>query len=234
MKKKYQKTQLFLVIFGLMLIVSTYLYYPYIKEEELKKTENLLDQEIKVDDGEEQGTNFENVEYKGIYDLDKPFTVKSEKALILNKDPAIVYMENMRVLLYLADSRVVTIQSDFGKYNKNTYDLFFESNVTSTDGKTKIYSGNLELLATENVVKIYNDVIVNDVTGSLRADSVDYDFETRYFKISMFDEDRVKMKVIKWARLKNLKLPNIKKKLSLFCKWKVSPKSTAAKVFWEI
>ena len=108
-----------------------------------------------------------------------------------------MYMENMRVLLYLADSRVVTIQSDFGKYNKNTYDLFFESNVTSTDGKTKIYSGNLELLATENVVKIFNDVIVNDVTGSLRADSVDYDFETRYFKISMFDEDRVKMKVIK-------------------------------------
>ena len=50
----------------------------------------------------------------------------------------------------------------------------------------------------------------------------------------IFDEDRVKMKVIKWARLKNLKLPNIKKKLSLFCKWKVSPKSMAAKVFWEI
>tara|TARA_B100000029_G_scaffold513577_2_gene613595 strand:+ start:274 stop:861 length:588 start_codon:yes stop_codon:yes gene_type:complete len=195
MKKKYQKTQFFLVIFGLMLIVLTYFYYPNIKDEKLKKTENILNEEI---DGEEgQGTTFENVEYKGIYDLDKPFTVKSEKALILNKDPAIVYMENMRVLLYLTDSRVVTIQSDFGKYNKDTYDLFFESNVTSTDGKTKIYSENLELLATENLVKIYNDVIVNDVTGSLRADRVDYDFETRYFKISMFDEERVKMKVIK-------------------------------------
>ncbi len=195
MKKKYQKTQFFLVIFGLMLIVLTYFYYPNIKDEKLKKTENFLNEEI---DGEEgQGTTFENVEYKGIYDLDKPFTVKSEKALILNKDPAIVYMENMRVLLYLTDSRVVTIQSDFGKYNKDTYDLFFESNVTSTDGKTKIYSENLELLATENLVKIYNDVIVNDVTGSLRADRVDYDFETRYFKISMFDEERVKMKVIK-------------------------------------
>ena len=195
MKKKYQKTQFFLVIFGLMLIVLTYFYYPNIKDEKLKKTENFLNEEI---DGEEgQGTTFENVEYKGIYDLDKPFTVKSEKALILNKDPAIVYLENMRVLLYLTDSRVVTIQSDFGKYNKDTYDLFFESNVTSTDGKTKIYSENLELLATENLVKIYNDVIVNDVTGSLRADRVDYDFETRYFKISMFDEERVKMKVIK-------------------------------------
>ena len=195
MKKKYQKTQFFLVIFGLMLIVLTYFYYPNIKDEKLKKTENILNEEI---DGEEgQGTTFENVEYKGIYDLDKPFTVKSKKALILNKDPAIVYMENMRVLLYLTNSRVVTIQSDFGKYNKDTYDLFFESNVTSTDGKTKIYSENLELLATENLVKIYNDVIVNDVTGSLRADRVDYDFETRYFKISMFDEERVKMKVIK-------------------------------------
>ena len=54
-------------------------------------------------------------------------------------------------------------------------------------------------MATENSVEIYNNVILNYTTGSLRADKIDYNFETKYFKVSMFDDKTIKMKVIKWA-----------------------------------
>ena len=94
-----------------------------------------------------ESTAFENIEYKGIYDLNKPFKVKSEKAYILNEDPDIVYMQNMHVILYLNDERIVNITSDKGKYNKVTYDCFFEQNVKATDGSTKIFAENLDLLA---------------------------------------------------------------------------------------
>ena len=53
------------------------------------------------------------------------------------------------------------------------------------------------MLATENSVKIYNDVFLDHPAGDLFADKVDYDFETKYFKVSMFEDDPVKMKVIK-------------------------------------
>ena len=195
MKKQQQKTQLVLIFIGFFLILLTYFYYPYMEKNKLLKDQSAReDSEITLEDA--PLTAFENIEYQGLYDLDKPFSVKSEKAHILDDEPDIVYMTNMNVVLYLKDERIVRIISNRGRYNKATYDCFFEEDVRATDGETKIFSENLDLLATENFVKIYNSVKLNHSTGSLRADKIDYDFETKYFKVSMFDDSVVKMKVI--------------------------------------
>jgi len=145
----------------------------------------------------DQMTTFEKVKYNGLYDLDKSFTVEAEKAYILNEESDVVYMTNMHVILYLSDGRTINIMSNKGKYNKLTYDCFFEQNVRATDGEIKIFAKNLDLLATKNFVDIYNEVYLIYPTASLRADKIDYDFETKYFKVSMFDDNAVKMKVTK-------------------------------------
>ena len=195
MKKQQKKMQLVLIFIGFFLILLTYFYYPYMEKNKLLKDQSAReDSEITLEDA--PLTAFENIEYQGLYDLDKPFSVKSEKAHILDEEPDIVYMTNMNVVLYLKDERTVRIISNRGRYNKATYDCFFEEDVRATDGETKIFSENLDLLATENFVKIYNSVKLNHSTGSLRADKIDYDFETKYFKVSMFDDSVVKMKVI--------------------------------------
>ena len=195
MKKQQQKMQLVLIFIGFSLILLTYFYYPYMEKNKLLKDQSAReDLEKTLEDA--PLTAFENIEYQGLYDLDKPFSVKSEKAHILDEEPDIVYMTNMNVVLYLKDERIVRIISNRGRYNKATYDCFFEEDVRATDGETKIFSENLDLLATENFVKIYNNVKLNHSTGSLRADKIDYDFETKYFKVSMFDDSLVKMKVI--------------------------------------
>ena len=195
MKKQQQKMQLVLIFIGFFLILLTYFYYPYMEKNKLLKDQSAReDLEKTLEDA--HSTSFENIEYQGLYDLDKPFSVKSEKAHILDEEPDIVYMTNMNVVLYLKDERIVRIISNRGRYNKATYDCFFEEDVRATDGETKIFSENLDLLATENFVKIYNSVKLNHSTGSLRADKIDYDFETKYFKVSMFDDSVVKMKVI--------------------------------------
>ena len=195
MKKQQQKMQLVLIFIGFFLILLTYFYYPYMEKNKLLKDQSAReDLEETLEDA--HSTTFENIEYQGLYDLDKPFSVKSEKAHILDEEPDIVYMTNMNVVLYLKDERIVRIISNRGRYNKATYDCFFEEDVRATDGETKIFSENLDLLANENFVKIYNSVKLNHSTGSLRADKIDYDFETKYFKVSMFDDSLVKMKVI--------------------------------------
>ena len=195
MKKQQKKMQLVLIFIGFFLILLTYFYYPYMEKNKLFKDQSAReDLEKTLED--DHSTTFENIEYQGLYDLDKPFSVKSEKAHILDEEPDIVYMTNMNVVLYLKDERIVKIISNRGRYNKVTYDCFFEEDVRATDGETKIFSENLDLLATENFVKIYNSVKLNHSTGSLRADKIDYNFETKYFKVSMFDDSVVKMKVI--------------------------------------
>ena len=196
MKKKQRQIQLVLISIGLLLFVLTYLYYPNIDKDKLLKDQSIYKDFETVGAGD-QITVFEDVEYKGLYDIDKPFKVKSETAYILNEEPDIVYMKNMHVILYLNDERIINIESDKGRYNKVTYDCFFEQNVKATDGSIKIYAENLDLLATENFAEIYNNVNLDYATGYLLADKIDYNFETKYFKVSMFDDKAIKMQVIR-------------------------------------
>ena len=192
--KKQHKAQLTLLLTGLMLFVLTYVYYPNLNKNKILRNQT-VQEDAKGSLDSKRDTSFENVKYKGFYNLDKLFTVEAEKAYILNEEPDVVYMTDMHVILYLNDGRIVNITSITGRYNKKTYDCFFENNVRATDGETEIFSENLDLLAAENSVEVYNDVSLNYTTGSLRADKIDYNFETKYFKISMFDDKKIKMKI---------------------------------------
>ena len=195
MKKKQRGVQFILVSIGLLLIIATYFYYPSIKKDKILKDQSVNKDSQKVENIG-QSTSFENLEYKGLYNLDKPFRVKSKEAYILGQEPDIVYMKNMHVILHLSDNRVVEITSLRGRYNKENYNCFFEQDVLATDGEIIITAKNLDLLATENIMKIYNDVNLDNATSFLQADKIDYNFETKYFKVSMFDDKAIKMKVI--------------------------------------
>ena len=193
MKRKQQKAQLVLISIGLLLILLTYLYYPYMNKNKLQDDQFVQkDSEKTLNDAQ---STFENVEYEGITSNMQRFSIKSENAYILDANPNLVFMKKVRVELYLKDGRIVNIISDRGRYHKESHDCWFEENVVADDGETKIFANNLDLLATENFVKIYQQVKLIHPTGTLQADQVDYDFETKYFKVSMFDEKTVKMKV---------------------------------------
>jgi len=197
MKSKQGGVQLILISIGLLLFVLTYLFYPNIKNKNKLSKDQRIVEDIEKITGQTQSTAFEKLEYKGLYDFNKPFKVKSEKAYIFNEEPDIVYMDQMQVILNLSDERIVIITSDKGRYNKRTYDCFFEQNVKATDENTKIYADNLDLLATRNSVEIYNNVSLYYTAGNLQADKINYDFETKHFNVSMYDDKAIKMKVIR-------------------------------------
>ena len=185
--------QLSLISIGLFLILATYFLYPkFVKEGVVEDNMTKTD----ISDGKERNT-FENVEYKGFYDIDKSFNVKSEKAHILTEEPDVIYMTEMHVTLDVNDGRTIIITSDNGRYNKVTYDCFFENNVKAVDGETTVIADNIDLLATEDSAIVYNNVFLTNDKSSLRADKVYYDFETKYYQISMFSDEKVKIKLIK-------------------------------------
>tara|TARA_B100000029_G_scaffold184427_1_gene182006 strand:+ start:1200 stop:1796 length:597 start_codon:yes stop_codon:yes gene_type:complete len=198
MKINQKTVQIALITFGIFLILATYFIYPKIlkdkKLSEIKK-EKPVENIISVDNKE--ANVFENVEYQGIYDLNNNFTIKSEKAHIFNEEPDMVYMKYMSATIYMSDGRVITITSDSGKYNKINYDCFFEKNVKAQDHKTVILSDNLDLLSTEDYASVYNNVILTSDNGSLKADKINYNFDTELYEISMFDDNAVKIKITK-------------------------------------
>ena len=194
MKKNQRGMQFGLISIGLFLIIATYFYFPSIKKDKILKNQS-ANKEPQKTQGIDESTYFENLEYKGLYDLDKPFSVKSEDAYIVSEEPDIVYMKNMHVILYLSENRTVEITSLKGRYNKENYNCFFDQDVLATDGETVITANNIDLLATKNIMKIYNNVNLNNTTSSLQADKIDYNFKTKYFKVSMFDDKEIEMQV---------------------------------------
>ena len=196
MKRSRKIVQLSLISIGFFLILVTYFLYPKIIESKFIKEETTKDKIVKTED--DNINMFENVEYKGIYNIDKPIVVTAEKARVLTEKPEIIFMTNMRVTLHIDDEKIIIITSDRGIYNKITYDCFFEENVEAADGETLILADNLDLLASEDSATVYNNVVLTNDRGSLRADKVDYDFETKYYHVYMFDNKKVKIKLIKW------------------------------------
>ena len=195
MKRSKKIVQLSLISIGFFLILVTYFLYPKIIESKFIKEETAKDKIVKTED--DNINMFENVEYKGVYNIDKSIVVTAEKALVLTEKPEIIFMTNMRVTLHIDDEKIIIITSDRGSYNKITYDCFFEENVEAADGETLILADNLDLLASEDSATVYNNVVLTNDRGSLRADKVDYDFETKYYHVSMFDNKKVKIKLIK-------------------------------------
>ena len=198
MRRQEKRILTSLLFIGFFLILLTYFYFPYAKKNKSLVEKNIQENLPLISENTDGSTSFENLEYQGLYNIDKKFIVRSKKAKINKDEPDIVHMNNMHVILYLKDGRIVNIYSESGRYNKANYDCFFEKNVKATDGETNIFSENLDLLGNESSVKIYNNVRINYPTGSLlRGDIISYDFEKKHFKVSMFDDERVKMKILK-------------------------------------
>ena len=201
MTKKRKTIQLMLTFVGVFLILITYILYPKIGEKKVSERKSVIiesENDKEISDAKNKDNTFENVEYKGLYDFDKPFTVKSDKAYILSDEEDIVYMTRMEVTLSMKDGRVIVITSEKGSYNKKTYDCFFQENVKATDGKTIITSKNLDLIASEDFASVYNDVVIKNDGSHLKADKVDYNFVSKKYNFSMFENaKKVKVKIIK-------------------------------------
>jgi len=195
MTKGKKITQLTLVFIGLFLILVTYFLYPKIIEKSEEK--EIISQKENIKSEDDLINKFENVEYAGVYSLNNNFKVGSEEAYILEEEPDLVYMKKMKVIISMNDGRIVTITSDRGKYNKATYDCYFIDNVKAADEETIIVAENIDLLATQDLATVYNNVYLTNDNGSLKADKVKYDFETRYYQISMFNNQKVKVNLIK-------------------------------------
>ena len=96
--KKQNKIQLTLLLTGLMLFILTYIYYTNLNKDRFLKNKTVQeDEEVSLDG--KRDTSFENVKYKGFYNLDKLFTVEADKAYIRSEEADVVYMSNMQLIL---------------------------------------------------------------------------------------------------------------------------------------
>ena len=188
--------QIILLSFGLMLIVVTYFLYPQTK---LKQTEIHLNktEEESVEYQKEKTNVFENVEYKGFDANNNSFVIVAKNAHTEEEDPNLIYMRGVKSTFFFKDGRVVVITSETGTYDKVNNDMSFQTNIKITDGIDTITADNADFLSSKSLALIYDNIEYNSYRGLLKADNIHYDLQEKILKISMNDDKKIKMKLIK-------------------------------------
>ena len=192
MKNKKKIFQLSLIFIGLIIIFFTYFFNlekkqpsDIVTETETKENEEFL----------EEGVNrFENVEYKGIDNTGNKFTIGSQFAEFKKEKPELIFMENVECFFTFKDNTVLLISSKKGIYNNISNDMQFSEDVKMDYLENTIFSDRANFNNYENQLLIAGNVRGDGPTTNLKADELDFDLNTKDLKISMYSEERVKIK----------------------------------------
>jgi len=188
--------QIILLVFGLMLIVITYFLYPQSKERQIES--NLDKIEEKTPEIQKEQINvFENVEYKGFDANNNSFVISAKNAHTEQNNANFIYMKGVKSTFFFKDGRIVVITSKTGTYDKLNNDMSFQTNIKITDGIDTITADNADFFSSKSLALIYDNIEYNSFRGLLKADNIRYDLEEKILKISMNDDKKIKMKLIK-------------------------------------
>ena len=192
MTNKKKIFQLSLIFIGLFIIFFTYFFNlekkqpsEVVTETETKENEEFL----------EEGVNrFENVEYKGIDNTGNKFTIGSQFAEFKKEKPELIFMENVECFFTFKDNTMLLISSKKGIYNNISNDMQFSEDVKMDYLENTIFSDRANFNNYENQLLIAGNVRGDGPTTNLKADELDFDLNTKDLKISMYSEERVKIK----------------------------------------
>ena len=192
MTNKKKIFQLSLIFIGLIIIFFTYFFNlekkqpsEVVTETETKENEEFL----------EEGINrFENVEYKGIDNTGNKFTIGSQFAEFKKEKPELIFMENVECFFTFKDNTMLLISSKKGIYNNISNDMQFSEDVKMDYLENTIFSDRANFNNYENQLLIAGNVRGDGPTTNLKADELDFDLNTKDLKISMYSEERVKIK----------------------------------------
>tara|TARA_B100000029_G_scaffold206780_1_gene204520 strand:- start:760 stop:1359 length:600 start_codon:yes stop_codon:yes gene_type:complete len=183
--------QMILLSIGIFIIFFTYFYTD--KQKSVKKTEQKKIMEEKKHP--ENTSTFENIQYEGIDANGNKFIINSEYAEFKNDIPNIIHMEKILSRFFFKDGTVLKITSDFGVYDNITNDMEFEQNVKMYYLEKRLFAEKANFVNSENYLFVEGNIIAEGIEGDLSADKMDFDLTEKKLRISMYNQDKVNIRV---------------------------------------
>ena len=103
-------------------------------------------------------------------------------------DPNVLYLTDVSAIIKLADSDIINIKSNFGKYNTVNFDTIFSKNVLINYLDNIIKGEYLDFSITRNSMIISRNVVYSNLNNILKADVVSIDLKTKDTKIFMYNK----------------------------------------------
>ena len=153
--------------------------------------------EERLKNKEEGSSIFYDVSYSGL-DLDgNRYTIIAKEAINSEIDQNIVNMKYVLATFYFKDDTVLKVSSDAGDYNNKNLDIIFRNNVTAFYEGSKLYADRAEFFNSKNLLKIANNVKVEDSRGTMFADELIFDTKNKTLNIASL-KDKVIETVINY------------------------------------
>ena len=183
MKIKKNVKIFFLILISVALL--SFIFFQFKKDNEKI--------EIKPKSTEELVYNsniIENVNYKTRDGKGNEYTINAIKGEIDYSNSNIIYLTKVNALIKLSNSEIITITSDYGKYNSENFDTIFSKNVIIDYLDNKIIGEYLDFSMEKNRMIVSRNVIYTNLENILKADVIEMNIKTKDTKIFMYENEK--------------------------------------------
>ncbi len=190
-KTKFIQTSLLLLAF--LLIFFTYFFnlkkrHPSTNFDQIKT--------VKPDEQKEREANtFEDVKYGGLDQNGNRFVIGSKYADFKIDRPDVIRMKKILCTFYFKDGTNLTIVSDIGNYNNVTDDMEFTKNVKMNYLENILFSEKVSFFNMKNELLVEGNIKTISPDGELQADKLNFDLNSKKLKISIYNDEKVNIKV---------------------------------------
>ena len=179
-------------IFLVIVIVSFFFIYSnYLQKEKINQNINI---EIK----EESSTNsniIKDIKYSSIDLKGNEYTILADEGEIDLNNSDIIFLKEVKAFINLIKkNEIITVVSDFGKYNTVSNDTIFSQNVKIEYQDNKITGDYLDFSMKKNLLIISKNIVYTNPENILKADVLELNTITKDTKIFMYNsQDKVKI-----------------------------------------
>jgi len=168
----------------LIITISLSFYLEYFNKTDKNLKKNKVIEKININQND-SSTYIDNINYISSDSKGNKYQITAKKAEIDVNDSDVMFLENIIAYIFVKDSDVVKITSDFGKYNSKNYDTIFSKNVIVVYPGHKITGEYLDFSFLSNLGTISTNVIYKGDKTNLFADRIEIDLISKDTKVFM-------------------------------------------------
>ena len=173
------------VILLLTFLITLILYSKYFKKEEISDQKKIIIKENVYKSNIIKDVNYTTKDADG-----NEYSINAKQAEIDLSDTNILFLTDVKAFIKLTNSEIVTITSDYGKYNADNFDTIFSKNVLINYLDNKINGEYLDFSYERNSMIISKKVVFTNIQNILEADVIEINIKTKDTKIFMYEKEK--------------------------------------------
>ena len=192
-KKKLRIYQIILLISGTLIILLMFVKKNIPTEEKIisDNLKKIIDEQKSNSDSKDSNT-FYNVKYSGLDLKGNRFSIISNEGTTSDLNSNLVEMKGVTANFYFKDNSNLEISSKEGTYNNESLNIIFKTDVKALYENSELYADQAEFSNSNNYLKVYNNVKIIDPKGTMLADQLIFDINTKTLKITSLKNNKIK------------------------------------------